>query len=55
MDWGRITGGRGRVDLHLKDGNIGMADGSAQQPTIAGLQTALTAATNSAPDRDSVL
>jgi prepilin-type N-terminal cleavage/methylation domain-containing protein len=34
------------VDLHLRVGNIGMADGSAQQTTIAGLQTALATATN---------
>jgi prepilin-type N-terminal cleavage/methylation domain-containing protein len=35
------------TDIHLKVGNIGMADGSVQQVTIAGLQTALsTAATN---------
>jgi prepilin-type N-terminal cleavage/methylation domain-containing protein len=37
------------VDLHMKVGNIGMADGSAQQPTIIGLQTALLNATNDAP------
>jgi prepilin-type N-terminal cleavage/methylation domain-containing protein len=37
------------VDLHLRVGNIGMADGSAQQTTVAGLQTALGAATNGAP------
>ena len=36
------------VDLHLRVGNIGMADGSAQQVTVAGLQTALGAATNGA-------
>jgi prepilin-type N-terminal cleavage/methylation domain-containing protein len=36
------------VDLHLRVGNIGMADGSAQQVTVAGLQTALAAATNGA-------
>jgi hypothetical protein len=35
--------------MHLRVGNIGMADGSAQQVTIAGLQTALGAATNGAP------
>jgi prepilin-type N-terminal cleavage/methylation domain-containing protein len=37
------------VDMHLRVGNIGMADGSAQQVTVAGLQTALGAATNGAP------
>ena len=37
------------VDLHLRVGNIGMADGSAQQVTVAGLQTALATATNGAP------
>jgi len=37
------------VDLHLRVGNLGMADGSAQQVTIAGLQTALATATNGAP------
>jgi prepilin-type N-terminal cleavage/methylation domain-containing protein len=36
------------VDMHLRVGNIGMADGSAQQVTVAGLQTALGAATNGA-------
>jgi prepilin-type N-terminal cleavage/methylation domain-containing protein len=36
------------VDLHLRVGNLGMADGSAQQVTVAGLQTALGAATNGA-------
>ena len=36
------------VDLHLRVGNIGMSDGSAQQVTVAGLQTALGAATNGA-------
>jgi prepilin-type N-terminal cleavage/methylation domain-containing protein len=36
------------VDMHLRVGNIGMADGSAQQATVAGLQTALGAATNGA-------
>ena len=35
-------------DLHLRVGNIGMADGSAQQTTVAGLQTALGTATNGA-------
>jgi prepilin-type N-terminal cleavage/methylation domain-containing protein len=33
-------------DLHLKVGNIGMADGSVQQDTVSGLQAALLNATN---------
>ena len=37
------------VDLHLRVGNLGMADGSAAQTTVAGLQTALSTATNGAP------
>lgn len=37
------------VDLHQKAGNIGLADGSAQQVTINGLQQALINATNGAP------
>jgi len=37
------------VDLHQKAGNIGLADGSAQQVTISGLQSALINATNGAP------
>jgi prepilin-type N-terminal cleavage/methylation domain-containing protein len=36
------------VDMHLRVGNIGMADGSAQQVTVSGLQTALGTATNGA-------
>jgi hypothetical protein len=32
----------------LRVGNAGMADGSAQQLTVAGLQTALGTATNGA-------
>ena len=36
------------VDLHLRVGNVGMADGSAQQLTIGTLQTALATATNGA-------
>jgi len=36
------------VDLHLRVGNLGMADGSAQQVTVAGLQTALATSTNGA-------
>jgi prepilin-type processing-associated H-X9-DG protein len=35
--------------MHLRAGNIGMADGSAQQVTISGLQNALGTATNGAP------
>ena len=34
------------TDIHQKAGNIGLADGSAQQVTIAGLQQALVNATN---------
>jgi prepilin-type N-terminal cleavage/methylation domain-containing protein len=37
------------VDLHQKSGNLGLADGSAQQVTINGLQTAFANATNGAP------
>jgi len=33
-------------DMHLKAGNVGMADGSVQQLSIVGLQTALNTATN---------
>jgi prepilin-type N-terminal cleavage/methylation domain-containing protein len=36
------------VDMHLRVGNLGMADGSAQQTTVSGLQTALGTATNGA-------
>ena len=36
-------------DMHLRVGNVGMADGSGQQLNIVGLQTALQTATNSAP------
>ena len=43
-NWWAWTG----VDMHLRVGNLGMADGSAQQVTVAGLQTALGAATNGA-------
>jgi len=42
--WWAWTG----VDMHLRVGNIGMADGSAQQTTVSTLQVALGAATNSA-------
>jgi len=34
-------------DLHLAEGNVGLADGSAQQETPATLVTALEQATNS--------
>jgi prepilin-type N-terminal cleavage/methylation domain-containing protein len=34
-------------DLHLAEGNVGLADGSAQQETPATLQSALVQATNS--------
>jgi hypothetical protein len=34
----------------LKNGNLGLADGSVQQTTIAALQQALTAATNNEPN-----
>ncbi len=37
------------TDLHQKAGNIGLADGSAQQVTISGLQNALQNATNGGP------
>ena len=33
-------------DLHLKVGNLGLADGSVSQTTVSGLQQALLAATN---------
>ncbi len=36
-------------DLHLKAGNIGLADGSVAQDSISGLQQALLNATNGAP------
>ena len=35
--------------LHQKAGNLGLADGSAQQVTISGLQAALINATNGSP------
>jgi len=35
-------------DMHLKVGNLGMADGHAEQPTVIGLQTFLGNATNGA-------
>jgi len=38
------------ASMHLKNGNIGLSDGSCQQVTISGLQQALTAATNNEPN-----
>ncbi|MGA2241451.1 MAG: prepilin-type N-terminal cleavage/methylation domain-containing protein [Verrucomicrobiota bacterium] len=35
-------------DLHLRVGNLGMADGHAEQPTVTALQTMLANATNGA-------
>jgi len=43
-DWWAWT-----TDLHLKVGNIGMAEGSVQEPTVIGLQSALLSATNNGP------
>ena len=40
------------TDQHQKAGNIGLADGSAQQVTIAGLYQALLNATNGAPTQN---
>jgi len=37
-------------DLHLRVGNCGMADGSAQQFTVSTLQSALSTATNGSPN-----
>jgi prepilin-type N-terminal cleavage/methylation domain-containing protein len=39
-----------QASLHLKNGNLGLADGSVQQATISGLQSALTSATNGEPN-----
>jgi hypothetical protein len=36
------------ADLHLKQGNIGLADGHADQPSISQLQVAMANATNAA-------
>jgi prepilin-type N-terminal cleavage/methylation domain-containing protein len=41
-DWAWTSG-----DLHLKNGNIMLGDGSVQQATVNGLVSALTSATNS--------
>ncbi|HEY3931220.1 MAG TPA: prepilin-type N-terminal cleavage/methylation domain-containing protein [Verrucomicrobiae bacterium] len=43
IGWWAWTSG----DLHLKNGNIILGDGSVQQETVNGLQNALEAATNS--------
>ena len=48
FQWGLNWWSWTSVDMHLRVGNIGMADGSAQQVTVAGLQTALATATNGA-------
>jgi len=37
-------------DMHLRVGNCGMADGSAQQLTVSTLQSALSTATNGSPN-----
>jgi prepilin-type N-terminal cleavage/methylation domain-containing protein len=37
-------------DMHLRVGNLGMADGSAQQVTVSTLQSALSTATNGSPN-----
>jgi prepilin-type N-terminal cleavage/methylation domain-containing protein len=39
-----------QASLHLKNGNLGLADGSVQQTTIAGLQQAFCSATNNEPN-----
>ena len=36
-------------DIHLKVGNIGLADGSVQEESVNGFETALTYATNGTP------
>ena len=36
-------------DIHQRNGNLGLADGSAQQVTISGLQASLSTATNNEP------
>ena len=48
VKWTGIMWAWSAVDLHLRVGNVGMADGSAQQLTVNGLQTALGTATNGA-------
>jgi prepilin-type N-terminal cleavage/methylation domain-containing protein len=40
------------VDMHLRVGNVAMADGSAQQLTVATLQQALLNATNGTPTQN---
>jgi hypothetical protein len=39
-----------QASLHLKNGTLGLADGSVQQTTIAGLQQAFCSATNNEPN-----
>ena len=46
MQWTGGWWGWTAVDLHLRVGNVGMADGSALQLTVSGLQQALATATN---------
>jgi prepilin-type N-terminal cleavage/methylation domain-containing protein len=48
-DFAPNTVGWTATDLHLKVGNLGIADGSVQQVTINGLQSYLNNATNGAP------
>jgi prepilin-type N-terminal cleavage/methylation domain-containing protein len=53
--WGSVAGTTpvwawDQASLHLKNGNLGLADGSVQQATISGLQSALTSATNGEPN-----
>jgi hypothetical protein len=42
--WWAWSGG----DMHLSAGNLGLADGHAEQPSVSGLQTDLSTATNGA-------
>ena len=48
-EWSGATWGWTANDMHLKVGNLGMADGSAQQATLSGLMSALQATTNGGP------
>ena len=49
MQWTSAkTWGFSQNDLHLKAGNIGLADGSCAQVSSSGLQTAIVTSTNSA-------
>ena len=41
-------------DLHLKTGNLGMADGSVQQATCSGLASAMNTATNQGSTTDPI-